>query len=514
MLLAGGQGSRLYTLTQKLAKPAVPFGGKYRIIDFPLSNCVNSGIDTVGILTQYQPLVLNEYIGNGQPWDLDRLHGGVHVLPPYQKATGSDWYKGTANAIYQNINFIERYDPEYVIILSGDQICKQDYSDFLRFHKEKNAEFSVAVMEVPWDEAGRFGLMVTDDNDKITEFQEKPKEPKSNLASMGIYIFNWDILKKYLIEDEKDPDSENDFGKNIIPNLLRDKRDMYAYRFAGYWKDVGTISSLWEANMEVLDPENSGINLFDEDWRIYSRNSGMTGHRIGEDAVLEDQAAAFMHHKRSILTVDVEELGLSEFRPGLLNPLHLPIVVHGVVVRLHHGALEKDDLINALDVIPVHRLLQPPAIVNQHDGQGAAEQPRPLDRLRCCGFPVQILQGVRYQRHNIVIAQIEVEIAGGRFLRRDVNDLGEQAVGLIVRSEINVRDRGLRHELICLAAVLFGSHAVQHIHVTVQAGKPALRLVLALIHSYHRLMLSVSSHQRCSSPQSRQSRWRRRPPCP
>ena len=199
MLLAGGQGSRLYTLTQKLAKPAVPFGGKYRIIDFPLSNCVNSGIDTVGILTQYQPLVLNEYIGNGQPWDLDRLHGGVHVLPPYQKATGSDWYKGTANAIYQNINFIERYDPEYVIILSGDQICKQDYSDFLRFHKEKNAEFSVAVMEVPWDEAGRFGLMVTDDNDKITEFQEKPKEPKSNLASMGIYIFNWDILKKIRI---------------------------------------------------------------------------------------------------------------------------------------------------------------------------------------------------------------------------------------------------------------------------------------------------------------------------
>ena len=288
MLLAGGQGSRLYTLTQRLAKPAVPFGGKYRIIDFPLSNCVNSGIDTVGILTQYQPLVLNEYIGNGQPWDLDRLHGGVHVLPPYQKATGSDWYKGTANAIYQNINFIERYDPEYVIILSGDQICKQDYSDFLRFHKEKGAEFSVAVMEVPWEEAGRFGLMVTDDNDKITAFQEKPKEPKSNLASMGIYIFNWDILKKYLIEDENDPNSENDFGKNVIPSLLRDQREMYAYRFDGYWKDVGTISSLWEANMEVLDPENSGINLFDDDWRIYSRNSGMTGHRIGENAVLEN----------------------------------------------------------------------------------------------------------------------------------------------------------------------------------------------------------------------------------
>ena len=288
MLLAGGQGSRLYALTQNLAKPAVPFGGKYRIIDFPLSNCVNSGIDSVGILTQYQPLELNEYIGNGQPWDLDRLYGGVHVLPPYQKASGSDWYKGTANAIYQNIPFIERYDPEYVIILSGDQICKQDYNDFLQFDKVKGAEFSVAVMEVPWEEAPRFGLMVTDENDKITEFQEKPKNPKSNLASMGIYIFNWDVLKKYLIEDENDPNSENDFGNNIIPNLLKDGRDMYAYHFNGYWKDVGTISSLWEANMEVLDPEHSGINLFDEDWKIYSRNSGMTGHKINKGAQVTD----------------------------------------------------------------------------------------------------------------------------------------------------------------------------------------------------------------------------------
>ena len=288
MLLAGGQGSRLYALTQKLAKPAVPFGGKYRIIDFPLSNCINSGIDTVGILTQYQPLVLNEYIGNGQPWDLDRLNGGVHVLPPYQKAYGSDWYKGTANAIYQNISFIERYDPKYVIILSGDQICKQDYNDFLEFHKKKGAEFSVAVMEVPWEEASRFGLMVTDENDKITEFQEKPANPKSNLASMGIYIFNWDVLRKYLIEDEADPESENDFGNNIIPNLLRDGRDMYAYRFSGYWKDVGTISSLWEANMEVLDPQHSGIDLFEDDWKIYSRNSGMTGHKIGMHAQIEN----------------------------------------------------------------------------------------------------------------------------------------------------------------------------------------------------------------------------------
>jgi len=288
MLLAGGQGSRLYALTQNLAKPAVPFGGKYRIIDFPLSNCVNSGIDTVGILTQYQPVVLNEYIGNGQPWDLDRLYGGVHVLPPYQKASGSDWFKGTANAIYQHISFIDRYDPEYVIILSGDQICKQDYSDFLRFHKEKNADFSVAVMEVPWEDASRFGLMVTDETCRITEFQEKPKEPRSNLASMGNYIFKWDVLRKYLIEDEADPESENDFGKNIIPNLLKDGRGMYAYRFDGYWKDVGTIPALWEANMEVLDPENSGINLFDSEWKVYSRNSGMTAHKISTDAVVEN----------------------------------------------------------------------------------------------------------------------------------------------------------------------------------------------------------------------------------
>lgn len=258
--------------------------------------------------------MLNEYIGNGQPWDLDRLHGGVHILPPYQQANGSDWYKGTANAIYQNLSFIQRYNPKYVIILSGDQICKQDYSDFLAFHKEKGAEFSVAVMEVPWEDASRFGLMVADENDKITEFQEKPKNPKSNLASMGIYIFNWDILKKYLEEDEADPNSENDFGNNIIPNLLRDGRKMYAYHFNGYWKDVGTINSLWEANMEVLDPEHSGIDLFDENWKIYSRNSGMTGHRIGANAevhesMITDGCRVYGSVKHSILFagVTVEE---------------------------------------------------------------------------------------------------------------------------------------------------------------------------------------------------------------
>ena len=285
---------------------------------------------------------LNEYIGNGQPWDLDRLHGGVHVLPPYQKASGSDWYKGTANAICQNISFIERYNPKYVIILSGDQICKQDYSDFLRFHKEKNAEFSVAVMEVPWEEASRFGLMVADETDRITEFQEKPKEPKSNLASMGIYIFNWDILKKYLLEDDADPDSENDFGNNIIPNLLRDGRKMYAYHFDGYWKDVGTISSLWEANMEVLDPEHSGIDLFDENWKIYSRNSGMAGHHISETAevtnsMITDGCKVSGSVKHSILFdgVTVEEgaivedavvMGGTTIRSGA-------IVKHGIIAE-------------------------------------------------------------------------------------------------------------------------------------------------------------------------------------
>ena len=286
MLLAGGQGSRLYALTEKLAKPAVPFGGKYRIIDFPLSNCVNSGIDTVGILTQYQPMVLNEYIGNGQPWDLDRLHGGVHVLPPYQKASGSDWYKGTANAIYQNIPFIESYDPEYVIILSGDQICKQDYSDFLRFHKEKGAEFSVAVMEVPWEEASRFGLMVADENDKITEFQEKPKQPKSNLASMGIYIFNWKLLRKMLLADMKNQDSNHDFGKDIIPTMLNDGRKLYAYKFKGYWKDVGTIDSLWEANMDLINSKNE-LDLNDDSWKIYTEDTTVLPQYVGPTAEIE-----------------------------------------------------------------------------------------------------------------------------------------------------------------------------------------------------------------------------------
>ena len=280
MLLAGGQGSRLYTLTEKTAKPAVTFGGKYRIIDFPMSNCINSGIDTVGVLTQYQPLVLNEYIGNGQPWDLDRLTGGVMVLPPYQAKKGADWYKGTANAIYQNLDFINRYDPDYVIILSGDHIYKMDYNAMLQAHKAKGADCTIAVLEVPLSEASRFGIMVTDETGKITEFQEKPKNPTSTKASMGIYIFNRKDLEAYLIADENDKSSSNDFGKNIIPNMLKDGKNMFAYPFEGYWKDVGTIDSLWEANMDLLG-ENPNFNVHDKSWRIFSRNYAEPPQFIG-----------------------------------------------------------------------------------------------------------------------------------------------------------------------------------------------------------------------------------------
>ena len=271
MLLAGGQGSRLYVLTGDMAKPAVPFGGKYRIIDFPLSNCTNSGIDTVGVLTQYRPLELNSYIGSGIPWDLDGSTGGVHILPPYQGSKGGTWYKGTANAIYQNIGFIDLYDPDYVVILSGDHIYKMNYAKMVERHKAAGAACTISVMEVPWSEAPRFGIMSVDENDLITEFAEKPKEPKSNLASMGIYVFSWKELRKYLTEDEADPNSENDFGKNVIPAMLRDGQVMAAYRFAGYWKDVGTLESLWDANMDMLSPE-SGLDLLDESWPIYARS--------------------------------------------------------------------------------------------------------------------------------------------------------------------------------------------------------------------------------------------------
>ena len=284
MLLAGGQGSRLKVLTENTAKPAVPFGGKYRIIDFPLSNCVNSGIDTVGILTQYQPLELNEYIGNGQPWRLNRSHGGVQVLPPYAKSKKSEWYKGTANAIYQNIPFIERYDPDNVLILSGDHIYKMDYAAMLRHHIKMDADCTIAVRTVPLSEASRFGIMNTNEDGSIYEFEEKPKVPKSTNASMGIYIFKWSILKKFLIADEEDPESENDFGKNVIPALLNSGHKLFAYEFQGYWKDVGTINSLWEANMELLG-ENPEFNIYGEKGkRIYARNYAMPSTYIAKSS--------------------------------------------------------------------------------------------------------------------------------------------------------------------------------------------------------------------------------------
>ncbi len=287
MLLAGGQGSRLYTLTEKTAKPAVPFGGKYRIIDFPLSNCINSRIDTVGVLTQYQPLGLNEYIGNGEPWDLDRVYGGVRVLPPYQAQKSASWYKGTANAIYQNINFIDRYDPDYVLILSGDHIYKMDYNAMLQYHKEKNAACTIAVLEVPLSEASRFGIMNTNADNSVYEFEEKPKNPKSTKASMGIYIFNKKTLFDYLIADEKDPKSSNDFGKNIIPAMLNSGEKLFAYSFNGYWKDVGTIQSLWEANMDLLG-KNPKFNLYDRSWRIYFRNNPLPPHFIGKSGTVSN----------------------------------------------------------------------------------------------------------------------------------------------------------------------------------------------------------------------------------
>ena len=286
MLLAGGQGSRLYVLTSNVAKPAVPFGGKYRIIDFPLSNCTNSGIDTVGVLTQYKPLELNSYIGSGQPWDLDRLDGGVHILPPYMReGDKGTWFKGTANAIYQNIGFVDMYDPEYVVILSGDHIYKMNYDKMLEAHKAAGAACTISVLEVPWDEAPRFGIMAVDGEDNIVEFQEKPKQPKSNLASMGIYVFSWKKLREYLISDENTPGSSNDFGKNIIPTMLGNGEKMIAYRFDGYWKDVGTLESLWDANMDMLS--RGDLDLLESSWPIYARLPAEPPAFIGKTALVE-----------------------------------------------------------------------------------------------------------------------------------------------------------------------------------------------------------------------------------
>jgi len=287
MLLAGGKGSRLNSLTKDLAKPAVPFGGKYRIIDFTLSNCTNSGIDTVGVLTQYQPLLLNSYIGIGSAWDLDRKDGGVTVLPPYSESSEVKWYTGTASAIYQNLNYLKQYQPDYVLILSGDHIYKMNYESMLEYHIEKRADVTISLIEVPWVEASRFGIMNTNDDMRIVEFEEKPSNPKNNLASMGIYIFSWNILKEYLEMDDRNPDSSHDFGKDVIPLLLEENKKLFAYPFKGYWKDVGTVQSLWEANMDLLG-EDCELDLFDQDWRIYSVNPNQPPQYISSDAIVKE----------------------------------------------------------------------------------------------------------------------------------------------------------------------------------------------------------------------------------
>ncbi len=336
MLLAGGQGSRLYALTSNVAKPAVPFGGKYRIIDFPLSNCVNSGIDTVGVLTQYRPLELNSYLGNGQPWDLDRSDGGVHILPPYLgEGEQGSWYKGTANAIYQNIGFLDLYDPEYVVVLSGDHIYKMDYSEMVSFHKKSGAACTISVLEVTMEEAKRFGILNVEADDKVYEFEEKPKKPKSNLASMGVYIFRWDKLRQYLIEDEADQKSANDFGKNIIPAMLANHEKMYAYAFDGYWKDVGTIDSLWEANMDLLAPSDP-LALYDPGWKIYSRNPCQPPHFLADTA----------HVENSLITEGCRVGGEIDFS----------VLFAGVTVE--EGAVVRDSIIMPGSVVKKGALVQ------------------------------------------------------------------------------------------------------------------------------------------------------------
>ena len=332
MLLAGGQGSRLMVLTENTAKPAVPFGGKYRIIDFPLSNCVNSKIDTVGILTQYQPLELNEYIGNGQPWGLNSSHGGVQVLPPYAKSKNSEWYKGTANAIYQNIGFIDRYEPDNVLILSGDHIYKMDYAAMLAFHDQKGSDCTIAVRDVPLEEASRFGIMNTREDGSIYEFEEKPKHPKSTNASMGIYVFKWSVLKKFLEADEADPKSENDFGKNIIPALLEAGHKLYAYEFAGYWKDVGTINSLWEANMDLLG-KHPAFDLSGGK-KIYARNSAKPATFIAKSAELHECFVSEGCEIYGMINHSIISTGCSVGKGAeVSDSVIMPDVVNGAVVR-------------------------------------------------------------------------------------------------------------------------------------------------------------------------------------
>ncbi|MFT4414255.1 glucose-1-phosphate adenylyltransferase [Fredinandcohnia humi] len=342
IVLAGGQGSRLGQLTTALAKPAVPFGGKYRIIDFPLSNCTHSGLDTVGVVTQYQPHVLNNYVSNGRPWDLDRNNGGVTVLPPYLGKNGGEWYKGTANAVYQNIHYIDQYRPEYVLILSGDHIYKMDYSKMLNYHLKKQAAATIAVIQVPWSEASRFGLMNTNEDHRVIEFEEKPATPKSNLASMGIYLFNWQLLRSYLIDDENSPASSNDFGKDIIPNLLADGNSLYAYQFNSYWKDVGTLESLWEAHMDLLD-DKPGFELHDPHWPFFtgsanhppqfiSSASKVSQSLINEGCIVEGNV------EHSVLSYNVQVGENSIIKDSVI----MPNVKIGKNVRINKAIVSSD----------------------------------------------------------------------------------------------------------------------------------------------------------------------------
>ena len=392
MLLAGGQGSRLYALTNNIAKPAVPFGAKYRIIDFPLSNCINSGIDTVGVLTQYQPLMLNEYIGNGQPWDLDRNFGGVHILSPYQKKAKSAWYEGTANAIYQNLNFIKMYNPEYVLILSGDHIYKMDYSKMLKAHIDTNADCTIAAIEVPLKEASRFGILNTNPDGSIYEFEEKPKQPKSTLASMGVYIFTAEKLYKYLEEDENDPESSKDFGKNVLPAMLNAGERMFAYKFEGYWKDVGTISSLWEANMDLLD-EQPTFDVADSSWKIHSRNPLAPPEYLGEKAEV----------KNSMIALGCEVYGTVE----------KSILSSNVVVE--EGAVVKDSVIMSGTVV------KSGAVVNY----AIIDEDVMVGEKAVIGEDKEIAKGIAVLGRGINVGA-GASVAAGNIVDRDIKE-GEEA---------------------------------------------------------------------------------------
>ena len=368
MILAGGQGSRLGVFTKRIAKPAVSFGGKYRIIDFVLSNCSNSGIDTIGVLTQYRPRILNSHIGMGSHWDLDRINGGVYILQPYMSEKEGHWYNGTANAIYKNMNFIDDYNPEYLLVLSGDHIYKMDYSEMLNFHKEKNAKATIAVIEVPWDEASRFGIMNTEEDKKIYEFEEKPKDPKSNLASMGVYIFNWKTLKEYFLRGQKTKECFDDFGKDVIPAMLNDGVEMYAYPFRGYWRDVGTIDSLWEANMDLIKTPEA-IDLSDQNWKIYTNTMDLPPQYIGKyasvkESLVADGCSVLGSVENTVLSHKVEVGEGSTIRNSVIMPnvkigknvvIEKAMIAEGAIIK--DNAVIKDDN-NEISVISEYEVVE------------------------------------------------------------------------------------------------------------------------------------------------------------